>query len=199
MAYKRQIGIRDFHIAPLTAGSDTASTEPQYTTSLKINGAISASSTVNASSESFYSDDVIEEVLSSVSSVTFEVEVSNLSIKERAALLGQNTSGAMANGNKDDISPEVAVMFRSKKTDGTFRYVCLPKCKFSVPSESYATEADSVTAQTMTLTCEAMPLMYNGNYKITLDENDAAITTAQKAAMATWFTTPVIDVIVEEE
>ena len=196
MAYKRQISLKDLHVAKLTEGTDVVGGTPAYTNITKIKGAISASSSVNQSEESYYSDDSVEEVHVAVNSMTFEVEISNLSIEERALLLGQRTSGGMAAGNKDDMAPEVWVGFRSKRTDGTYRYVSLPKCKFSVPAEAYATEAESTTAQTITLTCNALPLICNGNYKITLDES-SDLTEGQTTAKNAWFTKPVIDVVSE--
>ena len=197
MAYKRQISLKDLHVGTLTPGTDTESGTPTYKDITRIKGAISASSSVNQSEESYYSDDSVEEVHVAVNSMTFEVEISNLSIEERALLLGQKTNGGMAVGNKDDIAPEVWVGFRSKRTDGTYRYVSLPKCKFSVPAEAYATEAESTTAQTITLTCNALPLLSNGNYKITLDEG-TDLTSAQQTARDSWFTKPVIDLVDEE-
>lgn len=194
MAYKRQISLKDLHVAVLTEGSDIEGGTPKYGAPKKINGAISASSSVNQSEEAYYSDDSVEEVHVAVNSMTFEVEISNLSIEERALLLGQKTVGAMAAGNKDDVAPEVWVGFRSKRTDGSYRYVSLPKCKFSVPAEAYATEAESATAQTITLTCNALPLLSNGNYKITLDDS-GELTEGQEAAKTNWFKTPVIDTI----
>lgn len=194
MAYKRQISLKDLHVAVLTEGSDIEGGTPKYSSPKKINGAISASSSVNQSEEAYYSDDSVEEVHVAVNSMTFEVEISNLSIEERALLLGQKTVGAMAAGNKDDVAPEVWVGFRSKRTDGSYRYVSLPKCKFSVPAEAYATEAESATAQTITLTCNALPLLSNGNYKITLDDN-GGLTEGQEQAKTNWFKTPVIDTI----
>lgn len=196
MAYKRQISLKDLHVGKLTPGTDVVGGTPAYTNITKIKGAISASSSVNQSEESYYSDDSVEEVHVAVNSMTFEVEISNLSIEERALLLGQRTDGGMAAGNKDDIAPEVWVGFRSKRTDGTYRYVSLPKCKFSVPAEAYATEAESTTAQTITLTCNALPLICNGNYKITLDES-SNLTEQQTSAKNAWFTTPVIDIVTE--
>ena len=69
-------------------------------------------------------------------------------------------------------------MFRSKKTNGSFRYVCMPKGKFTEPSESYASEGESVTAQTLTMTFTGIPLKSNGNYKIVADEEEKDIDTA---------------------
>ena len=81
MAYKRQISLKDLHVGKLTPGTDVVGGTPAYTNITSIKGAISASSSVNQSEESYYSDDAVEEVHVAVNSMTFEVEISNLSIE----------------------------------------------------------------------------------------------------------------------
>lgn len=173
MAIKRQIGLRDFHVAKLL--TDVAGSDPTYGSITKIPGIISANISIERSSETYMSDDTVEEVLSSLSSITVEVEVSNLSAAERSLLLGQKTSAGVVASNVDDIANEVAIMFRSQKTNGAYRYICLPKGKFSEPSENYASKTDSVTAQTLTMTFTGMQLASNGNYKISADSDDEDI------------------------
>ena len=168
MATKRQIGLRDFHVAPLV--QDTTGTI-EYGSPIKIPGIISATMSTERSSESYYSDDVAEDTFSSFSKLTLEVEVSNLSVEERNLLLGQTTKCGGVMSNKDDTAQEVGVMFRSKKTNGKFRYVALFKGKFVEPDESYASESDSLDAKTMTMTFTALPLANNGNYKLIVDED----------------------------
>lgn len=177
MGVKRQIGIRDFHVAVLTESSDVAGGTPTYGEITKIPGIITANCSTERTSDSFYSDDTVEETYSSFNQITVELEVSNLSIAERALLLGQQTKKGVAVGNVDDAPKYVAIMFRSKKTNGKFRYVCMPKGKFTEPSESYASEAESVTAQTLTMTFTGIPLKANGNYKIVADEDETDIDT----------------------
>lgn len=175
MATKRQISVRDFHVAPLTDGTDIAGGTPAYGTITKIPGIISASCSTERTSDSFYSDDTVEDVYSSFNKITVELEVSNLSIAERKLLLGQKTNKGVAVGNVDDTPTNVAIMFRSKKTNGKFRYVCMPKGKFTEPSESYTSEGENVTAQTITMTFTGVPLTANGNYKIVADEDEQEI------------------------
>ncbi|WP_437629218.1 major tail protein [Clostridium paraputrificum] len=175
MSIKRQIGIRDFHVAVLNENTDIAGGTPTYETITKIPGIITATCSTERTSDSFYSDDTVEDTYSSFNQITVELEVSNLSIAERKLLLGQNTKKGVAVGNVDDTPNYVAIMFRSKKTNGSFRYVCMPKGKFTEPSESYASEAESVTAQTLTMTFTGIPLKANGNYKIVADEEESDI------------------------
>ena len=66
-------------------------------------------------------------------------------------------------------------MFRSKRTDGRYRYVALTRGKFVEPSESFASESDSLSPQTLTLTFTGIPLQCNGIYKITADEGEEDI------------------------
>ena len=178
MAIKRQIGIRDFHVAVLNEGTDVVGGTPTYEAPVLIPGIITATASTERTSDSFYSDDSVEDTYSSFNQITVELEVSNLSIEERALLLGQKTNKGVAAGNVDDAPNYVAIMFRSKKTNGSFRYVCMPKGKFTEPSESYASEGESVTAQTLTMTFTGIPLKSNGNYKIVADEEEKDIDTA---------------------
>lgn len=168
MATRRQIGLRDFHVCELTQDDNRG---VNYELPTKLPGIISATMSVERSNDSYYSDDIAEETFSSVANITLEVEVSNLSPKERGLLLGQSFSNGGALSGKDDAPKEFGVMFRSKKTNGKFRYVSLFKGKFTEPEENYATEADSITAQTMTLTFTAIPLINNGTYKMIVDED----------------------------
>ena len=172
MAIKRQIGLRDFHVAPIV--TDTSS-ETTYGDIVKIPGIISANISIERGTETYSSDDTIEEVISSLSSITVEVEVSNLSASERSLLLGQKVNKGAVASNVDDIAGEVAIMFRSQKTNGHYRYICLPKGKFSEPAESYATKTDSTTAQTLTMTFTGMQLNSNGNYKISVDSDEPGV------------------------
>lgn len=172
MAIKRQIGLRDFHVAPIE--TDTSS-ETTYGDIVKIPGIISANISIERGTETYSSDDTIEEVISSLSSITVEVEVSNLSASERSLLLGQKVNKGAVASNVDDIAGEVAIMFRSQKTNGHYRYICLPKGKFSEPAESYATKTDSTTAQTLTMTFTGMQLNSNGNYKISVDSDEPGV------------------------
>lgn len=175
MGIKRQIGIRDFHVAVMNENTDIVGGTPTYETITKIPGIISATCSTERTSDSFYSDDTVEDTYSSFNQITVELEVSNLSIAERKLLLGQKMKKGVAVGNVDDTPNYVAIMFRSKKTNGKFRYVCMPKGKFTEPSESYASEAESVTAQTLTMTFTGIPLKANGNYKIVADEDETDI------------------------
>lgn len=170
MATKRQVGLKDFHVCKIT--SDTPGEGAVYESPVRIPGIISATMSTERSTENYYSDDIVEETFSSFNSISLEVEISNLSQSERALLLGQTVSKGVSAASANDTAEEVGIMFRSKRTDGKYRYVALTRGKFVEPSESFATESDSVSPQTMTLTFTGIPLQCNGIYKITADEGE---------------------------
>ena len=171
MATKRQVGLKDFHVCKIT--SDTPGQGAVYESPVRIPGIISATMSTERSTENYYSDDIVEETFSSFNSISLEVEISNLSQSERALLLGQTVTKGVSAASADDTAEEVGIMFRSKRTDGKYRYVALTRGKFVEPSESFATESDSVSPQTMTLTFTGIPLQCNGIYKITADEGES--------------------------
>lgn len=171
MATKRQVGLKDFHVCKII--SDTPGEGAVYDSPVRIPGIISATMSTERSTENYYSDDIVEETFSSFNSISLEVEISNLSQSERALLLGQAVSKGVSAASADDTAEEVGIMFRSKRTNGEYRYVALTRGKFVEPSESFATESDSVSPQTMTLTFTGIPLQCNGIYKITADEGES--------------------------
>ena len=170
MATKRQVGLKDFHVCKIL--TDVAGVGATYDTPVRIPGIISATMSTERSTESYYSDDIVEETFSSFNSISLEVEISNLSQSERALLLGQTVTKGVSAASADDTAKEVGIMFRSKRTNGQYRYVALTRGKFVEPSESFATESDSLSPQTMTLTFTGIPLQCNGIYKITADEGE---------------------------
>ena len=171
MATKRQVGLKDFHVCKIL--TDEVGSGATYESPVRIPGIISATMSTERSTESYYSDDIVEETFSSFNSISLEVEVSNLSQSERALLLGQTVKKGVSAASADDTAKEVGIMFRSKRTNGQYRYVALTRGKFVEPSESFATESDSLSPQTMTLTFTGIPLQCNGIYKITADEGES--------------------------
>ena len=174
MATKRQVGLKDFHVCKIL--TDEVGSGATYDTPVRIPGIISATMSTERSTESYYSDDIVEETFSSFNSISLEVEISNLSQSERALLLGQKVTKGVSAASADDTAKEVGIMFRSKRTNGQYRYVALTRGKFVEPSESFATESDSLSPQTMTLTFTGIPLQCNGIYKITADEGETDLT-----------------------
>lgn len=163
----RQIGLRDLHVAIIT--EDTVQ-NIAYEKPSKLERSITAKITPSTSSEKLYSDDSLEEVINSFDSIDVEFEINQLSLESRKLLQGSKLSNGVLVENKDDQAVDVAIAFRSKKSDGTFRYVWLLSGKFELNEDNFETIADKITAQSSTLKGTFKPREHDGNYRIIADE-----------------------------
>ncbi|GKX65648.1 major tail protein [Inconstantimicrobium mannanitabidum] len=181
----RQIGLKDFSIAVLKTDDISGVT---YDAVKKLERSVSAKITPKTDSSPQYSDDSLEEVINSFSSVDVEIELNQLSLASRAILLGKTLINGVMVENKDDVttSPYVALIFKSKKSNGAYRYVCLYKGKFELAEEDYETTADKIKAQTAKLKGTFMPRQFDGNWRL-IGDSDA--TGAVVADLDKWFTT----------
>lgn len=180
----RQIGLRDVYFAKLTKDDATGVT---YATPVRIARAINAKISPKTASEKFYSDDSVEEVINTFDSIDVEIEVNQLTLSSRALLQGITIG---ANGElieKDsDLPPEGALLFRSKKSNGAFRYVALYKGKFQLVEDEYGTITDSVEGKTPTLSGSFYARVNDGVWRYTVDSDETGAPTAK---MTAWFTT----------
>jgi hypothetical protein len=85
-----------------------------------------------------------------------------------------------------DIPPEVAILFRSKKSNGSYRYVKLLKGKFAVPKSDHETQGEKVSFQTPVLEGSFLRRTYDLAYKVVGDADAPGWLPATAAA---WFTT----------
>lgn len=164
----RQIGLRDIHIAKLTKDDSTGVT---YETPIKLERAISAKITPKITSENIYSDDSVEDVISSFEGIDVEIELNQLSLESRAILQGAKVVKGVLIESKDDLAPTIAMGFKSKKTNGKYRYVWLLKGKFELVSDEYDTEAEKPKAQSAKLKGKFYSRDYDGNYRFIADED----------------------------
>ena len=125
----RQMGLKDIHIAILS--EDTAS-GATYEAPEKLERAISAKLSPKSNTENIYSDDSVEDVIAAFEGVDVEIEVNQLSLASRAKLQGAKVVKGVLIENKNDIPPTIALGFKSKKTNGKYRYVWLLKGKFEL-------------------------------------------------------------------
>lgn len=182
----RQIGLREFTICKLTKDENKTAT---YEKAQVLERAISAKITPKTSSESLYSDDTLEMVLNTFDSIEIEIEVNTLSMESRALLQGAKVLHGSLVESSDDIAPELAIGFKSKKSNGEYRYVWLLKGKFELTEDQYETVADKVKAQTSTIK-GTFGSRSDGHFRIICD-SDAKVETTDKtkhdALITGWF------------
>lgn len=178
----RQIGLKDIHIALLTKDDATGVT---YAVPSKLERAISAKITPKVSSENIYSDDTVEDIITAFEGVDVEIEINQLSLESRAKLQGAKVVKGVLIESKDDISPTLALGFKSKKNNGKYRYVWLLKGKFELTSDEYDTESEKPQPKTAKLKGTFFARDNDSNFRFIADEDATGI---DETIIASWFT-----------
>jgi len=178
----RQIGLRDIHIALLTKDDNTGAT---YATPTKLERAISAKLSPKVNSENIYSDDTVEDVITSFDSIEVEIELNQLSLTSRAILQGASVVTGVLIESKQDLAPTVALGFKSKKHNGKYRFVWLLKGKFELAADEYDTEADKPAPKTAKLKGTFYSRDFDGNFRFIADEDEVGI---DPLIISGWFT-----------
>lgn len=179
----RQIGLKDLYFATITKDDDTGIT---YGTPKQIARGINAKVTPKTTSEKQYSDDQVEEIINNFDGVDVELEINTLTLEARALLQGITMENGELLETSDDISPEGALMFRSKKSNGKYRYVVLYKGKFEIAEDEFATIADTAESKTPKLKGSFYARNYDGAWRFTMDEDETGVNTTK---LTNWFTT----------
>jgi len=186
----RTIGLKDVSFAKLLTDTSTGAT---YDTVKKYERSVSAKITPKTNSENLYSDDNIEDVLTSFSEVTVEIELNQLSTATRALMQGSKVVNGILVETKNDVAPYVAMVFKSKKSDGSYRYVCFYKGKFELAEDDYQTQEDKAKAQTVKLKGTFICRDYDNAYRLMADSSDTNVVVAD---LEKWFTTvPTVPVV----
>lgn len=178
----RQIGLRDIHISLLTKDDSSSVT---YDTPTALERAISAKITPKLNSENIYSEDSMEDIITAFESVDVEIEVNQLSLDSRSKLQGAKVVKGVLIENKDDIAPTLALGFKSKKSNGKYRYVWLLKGKFELVSDEYDTEGEKPKAQSAKLKGTFYTRDFDGNFRFISDED---VEGADITIISSWFT-----------
>ena len=163
-----QIGLSNLHYALLT--SDTVS-GVTYEAPVLISGAITANINPNSSSGVLWSDDAPSEVFSQMGQVDVEIEVKDLPLEVQAVLLGHTITGGILKRKSTDVSPYIALGFKSLKSNGSYRYVWLYKGKFQLPEINHQTKNDKVNFQIPKMKASFIRLDYDNSWIKQVDED----------------------------
>ena len=180
-----KVALKDLYYAILTV--DTASDNvAQYDTPVLITGLIKANINPNSNIDTLFADDGPYDTASQLGKIALELNVADLSLEQRIALLGKSalTAGVMFDGSEDS-PPWLAIGFKSKKSNGKYRYVWLLKGKFSEPEDNSETQGDTVNFQTPTITGNFVTRECDGNWRKRTDED---VTGYVAATGTNWFT-----------
>ena len=164
-----RIGLKDLYYATLTSD---ASDGAVYSTPVQIVGAITANINPNASSETLFADDGPIETAATVGQIELELNVADLPLDQMAVLLGHTPpSAGIMYKSANDTPPWVAIGFKSKKSNGKYRYVWLLKGKFRENEMAHETKNDSINFQTPTIVAQFCKREYDDNWIKMADED----------------------------
>ena len=156
--YKSKIGLDSLYIAAVSADSLAAYTAgtPQW-----LAPAAEASLEPTTSFEIQYADDSPYDVMTGEAGTSINLKITNLDPESLALITGRvwdAASGRMFD-NKGE-APYFALGFRSKKSNGSYRYYWFYKGKFSMPKEEIATKGEKPEPKTLELTYTAIQTVY---------------------------------------
>jgi len=152
--YKPRVGLDSLYVAAVTTdelGNYVAGT-PEY---LAPAAEASQASTVN--SETIYADDQAFDTFTTKGETAITLSVTNVPLELLARLTGQkfdDTSGIFY--DHGGVPPSYALLFRSMKSNGSYRYYAFLKCKFDIPDEEAATKGESPDPKMLQLTVHAI-------------------------------------------
>lgn len=182
----RYCGLRDIYVAKLTQNTQAAyATE----TPVKLARAIKAKISDKWSSEKVYSDDGTEEAITSYEGTEVEIEIATLAPQDRALLFGQLYENGFLVKSRDDLAPEIALGYRTKRRNGKYEFVWLYCGKFGQGvDDDHETQAEKVVGKSNTIKADFYDRQKDGLYHISVDESNLLETHADaKAAIKDWF------------
>jgi phi13 family phage major tail protein len=156
--YKSTIGVSDLYVAAISADSATAYTAgtPAYFAPVAVVG---VAPSVNR--ETQYADDNPYDTFVSEGETELTLTVTGIPPEMLAAVLGKTfdpTTGRVYDTGA--TPPDYALGFKSKKSNGSYRYYWYLKGKFSTPSESFETQGDTPAPQTTEIVFTAVSSTY---------------------------------------
>ena len=120
--------------------------------------------TTESSSESHYYDNAPKIVITSTNSDNLKFQVAVLDLPTLAEITGQDylpDLGALVEGEQEE--QYIAVGYRTKGTDGKYRYVWRYKGIFSIPDETSHTEENNTNTNNMELNWTGVTTNYRFN------------------------------------
>lgn len=182
------IGLDKLFYAPITEDENG---DEEYGTPVQLAKAMSAELSVELNEATLFADDGAAEIVKEFKSGTLSLGVDDIGVASAEALTGAkvDTNGVLISAGENDAAP-VAVGFRAKKSNGTYRYFWLYRVKFGIPGTNLATKGDSITFSTPTI--EGTILRRNKldgkgehPWKAEVNEDDAAV---ESTVITGWYT-----------
>lgn len=182
----RRMGLRDIYVAKVSKNDTSGYSATEIA---KLARSISAKVTEKKKVEKLYSDDGIEQIIEMLESIEVEIELNDLSPEQEALLKGCTYKNGFLVDNQDDMANEVALGWRSKRTDKKYEFVWLYAGKFCEGgTENYETNQDKLKTQTPKLKGTFYPREKDGNWRVRVNESYLTEEYSDaKTAIQDWF------------
>jgi len=179
------VGLRDIYFAPIIEDTETETT---YDDPIRIGRAMQANIQPQYNYADLRADDGVAETAEARGVTTVTVGVDDISKEAQAIIFGMeiNEDGVLID-SQDDRPPYGALMFRSEKANGAYRYVVLYKGKFTPPEKEYETKQETPAFQTPTIEGRFLDRRSDGRRGAEVDEDDKDI---NESIIDSWFDAP---------
>lgn len=159
-----------------------------YGTPKKLAPAVQAKITQNVDQQVQYADDAAVEISQADGEIQVDFTALDIPTATLAEILGKkrDSNGVMLSG-ANDTPPYVALMFKSLKSNGKYRFVTLYKGRFASPDEDYQTKQGKADMQNVSISGMFVKRDADDIMKARVDEDDDGIGVA---VVSSWFTKP---------
>ena len=158
--YKSVVGIDQVYYALVTQDNDIGYVAG---TPAILAPAINVSAEPTTSLETQYADNKPFDVMAGEGETKITLDVTNIPNEILATLLGKQfdaASGRIFDAGGGATPPDVALGFRSKKSNGSYRYYWYLKGKFSLPKDEAATQTDTMEPKPSQIAYTAVNTIY---------------------------------------
>lgn len=189
----RLCGLKDIHIAEVTANNGTTYTTK---TPVKLARALSAKVSDKFTTEKVYSDDNVEDIVEQYEGTEIDFSVNTLAPQDYAALYENLYKNGFLLKAAGDGAKEIAIGWRAKKRNGKYEFTWYYCGKLERPEMNYETQEDKTKTQTASLKGnfyarqkeDTIEDKKKNLYAIQVDESNLIEgNTTAKAAIADWF------------
>lgn len=165
-----KVGMR--HLVYATVSAETPGTSITYTGGADLAPAVRGSLNYDRSDNPLYGDDVMQDADNGITGFTLDIETTELSAANEAALLGYtaDSTDATLYSVTDATAPYVGVGFIQvlrRKGTVTYRAVWFPKVQFGITSEETQTRQQSIEWGTPTLNGKGFGVYLDSSGKAT--------------------------------
>ncbi len=176
-----QIGLDMFHYAEVLTDTPAVCA---YDTPVAITGSIAADVKNNGTITTQYADDGPAVNASSRGRVEASLEFTNVSLSQKAFILGHEVISGVIGPKANDTPKDLAIGFRSQKSNGAYRYKWILKGNFSVPDSNNKTREDKINFNTTKMQYVGLRREYDGRLEWEADDDDPAV---PASVITNWF------------